>query len=92
MDHFRSCRGSDSGYVTIHMDFMVPTNNKLLDLDAKRSGTIVTTVVKTQKLVRKWSRLHMARSMFRLAGAVINSRSSFSARFERSEQRRITDY
>jgi hypothetical protein len=65
-----------AGAVTVAMlpftwIFMVPTNNKLFDLDAKSSGAVVTTVVEAQNLVRKWSWLHMARSMFPLAGAVI---------------------
>jgi hypothetical protein len=63
-----------AGAVTVAMlpftwIFMVPTNNMLFDLEAKSKSGVVTGIAEAQSLVRKWSLLHLARSIFPLAGA-----------------------
>jgi hypothetical protein len=54
---------------------MVPTNDKLFALEAQaRAGALqVGTLREAQELVTKWSVLHIARSLFPLAGTILGS-------------------
>ncbi|KAF6840142.1 hypothetical protein CMUS01_04036 [Colletotrichum musicola] len=66
-----------AGAVTVAMIphtwvFMVPTNNTLFDLHARsQSANIVAGIDEAKGLLRRWSLLHLARSLFPLTGAVI---------------------
>jgi len=74
-----------AGAVTVAMlpftwIFMAPTNNVLFDLEAKSKSAVVTGIVEAQSLLRKWRLLHIARSIFPLAGAVIGLSATLSGR------------
>ncbi|KAI3545135.1 hypothetical protein CABS01_11797 [Colletotrichum abscissum] len=52
--------------------FMVPTNNTLFDLHFKsQSAGVIAGIDDAKGLLRRWSLLHLARSLFPLTGAVI---------------------
>ncbi len=51
--------------------FMVPTNNTLFRLQAESKAAPVASLGEAQELVTKWSRLHVVRSLFPLAGAIL---------------------
>lgn len=51
--------------------FMVPTNDTLFRLGAERKAASVASLGEAQELVTKWSRLHVVRSLFPLAGAIL---------------------
>lgn len=57
--------------------FMVPTNNTLFRLEVESKGAAVASWDEAQELVTTWSSLHMARSLFPLAGAVLGSMATF---------------
>jgi hypothetical protein len=74
-----------AGAVTVAMlpftwIFMAPTNNVLFDLEAKSKSAVVTGIAEAQSLLRKWRLLHIARSIFPLAGAVIGLSATLSDR------------
>jgi ABC-type glycerol-3-phosphate transport system permease component len=52
---------------------MVPTNNMLFGLEAEAKGAVgvFSSLDEATGLVKKWSQLHLVRSMFPLAGAII---------------------
>ncbi|KKK27048.1 hypothetical protein ARAM_005672 [Aspergillus rambellii] len=53
--------------------FMSPTNSLLFQLEAaSRTMPDVATVEEARRLVVKWSWMHLARSVFPLAGAALN--------------------
>lgn len=53
---------------------MVPTNNRLFELEAAaKAGVLDTTLQEAQALVMKWNVLHFTRSLFPLAGAALGS-------------------
>lgn len=60
--------------------FMAPTNNVLFELEAKSKDAVVTGIAEAQSLLRKWSLLHIARSFFPLAGAVIGLSATLGTR------------
>ncbi|KAK8113418.1 hypothetical protein PG984_013944 [Apiospora sp. TS-2023a] len=58
--------------------FMTPTNDRLFALEAQaQAGTLVvqTTMDQARELVAKWSMMHVARTLFPLAGAVLGGAS-----------------
>jgi hypothetical protein len=60
------------GIIPFTLIVMQPSNNLLFQLEANiQSSPKATTLEDAQKLVTKWSRMHLVRSMFPLAGAVL---------------------
>ena len=61
--------------------FMVPTNNTLFRLDGESKAAAAAAVAswgEAQELVTRWSWLHLVRSLFPLAGAVLGLMAIFS--------------
>ncbi|KAK4168183.1 hypothetical protein QBC43DRAFT_115655 [Cladorrhinum sp. PSN259] len=57
--------------------FMVPTNNELFRLElVSRAEPAVKGLAEAKELVVKWAWLHLARSLFPLAGAVVGTVSA----------------
>jgi len=50
---------------------MAPTNDTLFRLEKDSEVTSATSLVEAQNLVRKWGWLHVVRSLFPLAGAIL---------------------
>ena len=58
---------------------MVPTNNELFGLErASKAEPLVKGITEAKELVVKWSWLHLTRSLFPLAGAVIGTLGTFA--------------
>ncbi|KAH8786012.1 hypothetical protein F5883DRAFT_673646 [Diaporthe sp. PMI_573] len=69
-----------SGLITVLMVpftwiVMLPTNNKLFALEAQAKAGVLPAggLAEAQELVTKWSLMHVARSLFPLAGAILGS-------------------
>lgn len=57
---------------------MVPTNNQLFHLEAvSKAEPLVKGIAEAKELVVKWSWLHLTRSLFPLAGAVMGTVGTF---------------
>jgi hypothetical protein len=50
---------------------MVPTNNALFQLDEQSRTKVKVNMDRVQRLVTKWGVLHVVRSLFPLAGAIL---------------------
>lgn len=52
---------------------MLPTNNTLFRLNEEKETSLTASgdLVQVQELVLRWSRLHLIRSLFPLAGAIV---------------------
>ncbi|KAF2234846.1 DUF1772-domain-containing protein [Viridothelium virens] len=58
--------------------FMVPTNDRLFGLEAaSKVEPLVSELSQAQELVVKWTRLHLMRSLFPLAGAILGALGTF---------------
>jgi hypothetical protein len=53
--------------------FMAPTNNTLFRLENESKVASVANLAEAQELVIKWSWLHVVRSLFPLAGAILGT-------------------
>ncbi|MCJ1247984.1 Anthrone oxygenase AgnL2 [Trapelia coarctata] len=51
--------------------FMVPTNEILFRLEGESKAALVASLDEAQELVKTWSWLHLVRSLFPLAGALL---------------------
>ena len=57
---------------------MLPTNHELMRLEKKGAAGEKLDLEETRRLARKWTWLHLVRSLFSLAGALLGVASAWS--------------